>query len=184
MVIVSKVRFGFQGCGSSNHTTGDPTPNAMYIVCPSQVCDVDTGWIGGGVSASTRSGGEYLDFPIEGNSIKYDGLNRLITVVTALTYPYKTKSPLFHRCYSEGDAAARTRCVVGVTKRLALQTTRYDRNAQLRSVPGVWWGRVEGVRQHQPFQNSIASQPLIIYFNYPISDCSTLLIMQFVIVLH
>ena len=40
-------------------------------------------------SASTLSGGEYLDFPIEGNSIKNDGLNRLITVVTALTYPYK-----------------------------------------------------------------------------------------------
>ena len=35
-------------------------------------------------SASTLSGGEYLDFPIEGNSIKNDGLNRLITVVTAL----------------------------------------------------------------------------------------------------
>ena len=40
------------------------------------------------VSASTLSGGEYLDFPIEGNSIKNNGLNRLITVVTALTYPY------------------------------------------------------------------------------------------------
>ena len=48
-------------------------------------------WIQGelGVSASTLSGGEYLDFPVEGNSIKNDGLNRLITVVTALTYPYK-----------------------------------------------------------------------------------------------
>ena len=43
----------------------------------------------GGVSESTLSGGEYLDFPIEGNSIKNDGLNRLITVVTAFTYPYK-----------------------------------------------------------------------------------------------
>ena len=79
-------------------------------------------------------GGGYLDFPIEGNSIKNDGLNRLITVVTALTYPYKKKSPLFHRCYSEGDAAARARCVVGVTKPLALQTTRSDRNAQLQGV--------------------------------------------------
>ena len=130
--------------------------------------------------------GGYLDFPIEGNSIKNDGLNRLITVVTAFTYPYKKKSPLFHRCYSEGDAAARARCVVGVTKPIALQTTRSDRNAQLRPVPGVWWGGgwVEGVYQHQRFQNSIASQPLIIYFNYPISDCSTLLIMLFVIVLH
>ena len=45
-------------------------------------------------------------------------------------------------------------------------------------------GGVEGVCQHQRFQNSIASQPLIIYLNYPISDCSTLLIMLFVIVLH
>ena len=45
-------------------------------------------------------------------------------------------------------------------------------------------GEGGGVCQHQRFQNSIASQPLIIYFNYPISDCSTLLIMQFVIVLH
>ena len=80
-------------------------------------------------SASTLSGGEYLDFPIEGNSIKNDGLK---------------KSPLFHRCYSEGDAAARVRCVVGVTKPLALQTTRSDRNAQLRPVPGVWWGRGGG----------------------------------------
>ena len=87
MVIVSKVRF--RGCGSSNHTTGDPTPTAMHIVCPCQVSDVDTGWIGGGVSASTLSRGGYLDFPIEGNSIKNDGLNRLITAVTALTYPYK-----------------------------------------------------------------------------------------------
>ena len=98
-----------------------------------------------------------------------------------------TKSPLFHRCYSEGDAAACARCVAGVTKPLALQTTRSDRNTQLRPVPGVWWGwggGVEGVCQHQCFQNSIASQPLIIYFNYPISDCSTLLVMLFVIVLH
>ena len=55
----------------------------------------------------------------------------------------------------------------------------------LRPVPGVWWGGgVEGVCQHQRFRNSIASQPLIIYFNYPISDCSTLLIMLFVIALH
>ena len=91
-------------------------------------------------SASTLSGGEYLDIPIEGNSIKNDGLNRLITVVTALTYPYKKTSPLFHMCYSEGDAAARARCVVGVTKLFALQTTRSDRNAQLRPVPGVWRG--------------------------------------------
>ena len=45
-------------------------------------------------------------------------------------------------------------------------------------------GGVEGVCQHQCFQNSIASQPLIIYLNYPISDCSTLLIMLFVIVFH
>ena len=45
-------------------------------------------------------------------------------------------------------------------------------------------GGVEGVCQHQRFQNSIASQPLLIYFNYPISDGSTLLIMLFVIVLH
>ena len=139
----------------------------------------------GGPSASTLSVGEYLDFPIEGNSIKNDRLNRLITVVTALTYPYKTKSPLFHRCYSEGDAAARARCVVGVTKPLALQTTRSDRNAPLRPVLGVCvGGGVEGVCQHQRFQNSIASQPLIIFFNYPISDCSTLLFMLFVIVLH
>ena len=37
---------------------------------------------GGGVcvSASTLSGGEYLDFPVEGNSIKNVGLNRLIYV--------------------------------------------------------------------------------------------------------
>ena len=139
---------------------------------------------GGGVCQHRRfnSGEEYLDFPIEGNSIKNDGLNRLITVVTALTYPYTKNSPLFHRCYSEGDAAARARCVVGVTKPLALQATRSDRNAQLRPVPGVWG--VEGVCQHQRFLNSIASQPLIMCFNYPISDCSTLLIMQFVIVLH
>ena len=91
------------------------------------------------------------------------------------------KSPLFHRCYSEGDAAACGRCVVGVTKPLALQTTR----SRLRpcQVCGGGGG-VEGVCQHQRFQNSIASQPLIIYFNYPISDCSTLLIMLFVIVLH
>ena len=58
---------------------------------------------------------------------------------TALTYPYKKNSPLFHRCYSEDDAAARARCVVGVTKPLALQTTRSNHNAQLRPVPGVWW---------------------------------------------
>ena len=45
--------------------------------------------LGGGVSALMLSGGEYLDFPVEGNSIKNDGLNRLITVVTALTYPYQ-----------------------------------------------------------------------------------------------
>ena len=31
-----------------DHTTGDPTPPAMHIVCPCQVCDADTGWIGGG----------------------------------------------------------------------------------------------------------------------------------------
>ena len=48
--------------------------------------------------------------------------------------------PLFHRCYSEGDAATCARCVVGVMKPLALQTTRSDRNAQLWPVPGVWWG--------------------------------------------
>ena len=36
--------------------------------------------------------------------------------------------------------AARARCVVGVTKPLALQTTISDRNAQLRPVPGVWGG--------------------------------------------
>ena len=30
----------------------------------------------------------------------------------------------------------------------------------------------------------VASQPIIIYLNYPISDCSTFLIMLFVIVLH
>ena len=52
-------------------------------------------WGGGGVSASTLSGGEDLDFPVEGNSIKNDGLNRLITVVTALTYPYKN-----HHCFT------------------------------------------------------------------------------------
>ena len=33
-------------------------------------------------------------------------------------------------------------------------------------------GGVEGVFQHQCFQNSIASKPLIIYLIYPISDCS------------
>ena len=49
-------------------------------------------------------------------------------------------------------------------------------------VVGEGWGG--GVCQHQRFKNSIASQPLIIYFNYPISYCSTLLIMLFVIVLH
>ena len=92
------------------------------------------------MSASTLSGEEYLDFPIEGNSIKNDGLNRLITVVTALTYPYKKNRQLFHGCYSEGDAAACARCVVGVTKPLALQTTRSERNAQLRPVPGVCVG--------------------------------------------
>ena len=50
----------------------------------------------------------------------------------------------------------------------------------------VWrgGGGVEGVCQHQRFLNSITSQPLIIHFNYPISDCSTILIMLFVIVLH
>ena len=53
--------------------------------------------------------------------------------------------------------------------------------ARARCVVG---GGVEGVCQHQRFQNSIASQPLIINFNYPISDCSILLIMLFVIVLH
>ena len=54
------------------------------------------GGLGGGVSASTLSGmGEYLDFPIEGNSIRNDGLNRLITVVTALTYPYKKNRHCF-----------------------------------------------------------------------------------------
>ena len=87
LLIVSKMRF--RGCGSSNNTTGDSTPTATHIVCPCQVCDVDTEWIGGGVSALMLSGGEYLDFPVEGNSIKNDGLNRLITVVTALTYPYQ-----------------------------------------------------------------------------------------------
>ena len=109
------------------------------------------------------------------------GREGLITVVTALTYPYKKKSPLFHRCYTEGDAAACARCVVGVTKPLALQTTRSGRSCARCVVGG---GGVEGVCHHQRFQNSIASQPLIIYFNYPISDCSTLLIMLFVIVLH
>ena len=48
------------------------------------------------MSASTLSGEEYLDFPFEGNSIKNDGLNRLITVVTALTYPYKKN----HHCFT------------------------------------------------------------------------------------
>ena len=54
-------------------------------------------WIQGGlgVSASTLSGGKYLDFPIEGNSIKNDRLKRLITVVTALTYPYKKNRHCF-----------------------------------------------------------------------------------------
>ena len=52
--------------------------------------------------------------------------------------------------------------------------------ARARCVVGGW----RGVCQHQRFLNSIASQPLIIYFNYPIYDCSTLLIMLFVIVLH
>ena len=135
MVIVSKVRF--RGCGSSNHTTGDPTPTAMHIVCPCQVCDMDTWWIGG-VSASTLSGGgEYPYFPIEGNSIKNDGRNRLITVVTALTYPYKKN----RHCFT-GAIPRVTRLPVpgvswGVTKPLALQTTRSDRNAHLRPVPGV-----------------------------------------------
>ena len=40
-------------------------------------------------------GGEYLDFPIEGHSIKNDGLNGLITVVAALTYPYKKNRHCF-----------------------------------------------------------------------------------------
>ena len=53
--------------------------------------------------------------------------------------------------------------------------------ARARCVVEEGW---TGVFQFQRFQNSIASQPLIIYFNYPISDCSTLLIMLFVIVLH
>ena len=55
-------------------------------------------WIQGGlegVSASTLSGGEYLDFPTEGNSIKNYRLNRLITVVSALTYPYKKNRHCF-----------------------------------------------------------------------------------------
>ena len=64
-------------------------------------------------SASTLSGGEYLDFPIEGNSIKNDGLNRLITVVTALTYPY-TKN---------------RHCLTGAIPRVARLP-----------VPGVLWG--------------------------------------------
>ena len=58
----------------------------------------------------------------------------------------------------------------------------YDRiNISDSDSGGGGW---RGVCQHQSFQNSIASQPLIIYFNYPMSDCSTLLIMLFVIVLH
>ena len=51
--------------------------------------------------------------------------------------------------------------------------------ARARYVVGV-----EGICQQRRFQKSIASQPLIIYLNYHISDCSTLLIMLFVIVLH
>ena len=49
----------------------------------------------GRVSASTLSVGEYLDFPIEGNKIKNDGLKRLITVDIALTYPYKKNRHCF-----------------------------------------------------------------------------------------
>ena len=49
---------------------------------------------GGGVSIDVFWGG-YLDFPIDGNSIKNDGLNRLITAVTALTYPYKKNRHCF-----------------------------------------------------------------------------------------
>ena len=45
------------------------------------------------MSASTLSGGEYLDFPIERISIKNDGLNRLITVVS-VTFPHFSHSML------------------------------------------------------------------------------------------
>ena len=83
-------------------------------------------------------------------------------------------------CYSEGDAAARARCVVGVTKR----TTAARAMCVVGGGGGMCGGGVEGACQHQRFQNGIASQPLIMYLNYPISDCSTLLIMLFVIVLH
>ena len=63
----------------------DANRNAHRLPVSSLWCGYRVDW---GVSASTLSGEDYLDFPIEGNSIKNDGLNRLITVVTALTYPY------------------------------------------------------------------------------------------------
>ena len=50
---------------------------------------------GGGCQHRRVLGGGYLDFQIEENSIKNDGLNRLITVVTALTYPYKKNRNCF-----------------------------------------------------------------------------------------
>ena len=65
------------------------------------------------MSSSTLSGGEYLDFPVEGNSIKNDGLNRLISVVAALTYQYQKNR----------------RCFTGAIPRV----TRLP-------VPGVSWG--------------------------------------------
>ena len=68
---------------------------------------------GGGVSSSTLSGGEYLFFPVEGNSIKNDGLNRLISVVAALTYQYQQN----RRCF--------TGAIPSVTR---------------LPVPGVSWG--------------------------------------------
>ena len=49
-----------------------------HVVCPCQVCDVDTGWIGG-CQHRRFLWGEYLDFQIEGNSIKNDWLNRLLS---------------------------------------------------------------------------------------------------------
>ena len=125
------------------------------------------------------SGGEYLAFPVEGKSIKNDGLNRLITVVTAALTPYQQNGHCF-----KGAIPRVMRLPVGVTKLLALHTTRPNRKAQLRPVAGLWcggfsvysfwWGyRVEWwVCHNQRFLNNTASQPSIIYFNYPIFNYS------------
>ena len=129
---------------------------------------------GGRVSASTLSGGEYLDFPVQGMTVENDGLNRFITVVTARTYPYQQNGHGFKGeiprvtwlpVWWGSDAAARA----------TDNETRPQRRtaARARRVVGIQGGGGGGC-QHQRFLNSTASQPSIIYFNYPICDCSTL----------